>query len=64
MPTTTHFAPQFQFRFRSTHSVLRALTVIIVSVAVIAGFLVQVLSSPAPRELRSASQPAALHLRA
>ncbi len=60
MTTTTHIAPRF--RLRSTHSALRGLTVIVLCAAVIGGFIVQVLKGPSPQELRTAAEPAALHL--
>lgn len=62
MTTTAQHAPTF--RLRATHSTLRGLTVIVVCVAVIVGFLVQVLKGPSPQELRTAAEPAAIHLRA
>jgi hypothetical protein len=62
MQTTSRVAERFQLR--STHSVLRGLTVVVVCAVVIGGFLVQVLSHPAPRELRTAAEPAAIHARA
>lgn len=62
MLTTIHAAPRFQFR--STHSVLRGLTVFVVCAAVIGGFIVQVLSRPTPTDLHTAAEPAAIHLRA
>ena len=63
MLTTTHSAaPQFQLR--SHFSALRALTVIVVCVALVGGFLLQVLSGPTLEQLRTASESASIHLRA
>jgi hypothetical protein len=63
MTTTTHSAaPQFQLR--PSHSALRAVTVVVVCAAIIGGFLVQVLSGPTPEQLRTAAEPASIHLRA
>jgi hypothetical protein len=61
MLTAIRAAPHFQFR--STHSVLRGLTVFVVCAAVIGGFIVQVLSRPAPADLHTAAEPAAIHLK-
>jgi hypothetical protein len=61
MTTTTHFAAP-QFHLRSSHSALRALTVIVVCVAIIAGFLVQVVSGPRPDQLRAAAESASIVL--
>jgi len=60
--TTQSAAPQFQLR--SSHSALRALTVIVLCAAVVSGFILQVLSGPTPGQLRAAAEPASIHLRA
>jgi len=62
MTTVTHSAPKFHLR--STHSALRALTVIVLCAAVIGGFIVQVLKGPSLQDLRTAAEPTAIHLRA
>lgn len=63
MTTTTHSAaPQFQLR--RSHAALRALTVVVVCAAIVAGFLVQVQSGPTPEQLRTAAESASILLRA
>ena len=63
MTTTTHAATPL-FQLRSSHSALRALTVIVLCAAVVGGFLLQILSGPTPEQLRAAAQTASIQLRA
>jgi len=60
--TTQSAAPQFQLR--SSHSTLRALTVVVVCAAIVGGFVIQVLSGPTSEQLRTMAESASVLLRA
>jgi hypothetical protein len=61
MTTPTAAAPQFRL---SPAATFRALALVLVCVAMMGGFLLQVWRAPAPEPVRAAAAPAALAPRA
>ncbi len=62
--TTTSQNAAPTFRVRSRLGTVRDLAIVAVCAAIVGGFLAQVWSAPPPEHLRSAAEPASIHLAA